>query len=445
MSDPTPNSRPSLSEISHLFLTELRQRQTNGAARPARKPPGEAMPRAEALPPVAGGDEKPAEIAVGSGAGEETETISPARRSISLVIAHHLGAAAARGALDYARHVAATSGPVALIELAEEGLRISSLEASAPEGDLPGAVAAEAVNFKVISHALEELSWDIGNWLIFLPAPRSQGAQEIISRIGRWTLLVGAADETVVGGYRALKGLLSESVRPTVSLAVAGAEDQTQADLIHRKLDRAARQFLNVELLNEGRVASAPDARAHVALCCRCTAGVTQEHWNAVAAWAVKAFGAEAVDENQTAHGANDGCKDASLDAMVEEASDEAADAFDLAVEEQPVESSETGPIESTGARESFAEPIPMKITPTEQGHDSASFDQVLDLSSAADSAGILDAILKAHPDWIAAPGGPPRRTSSPRSSLTGPAARVCWPSRTALVNCPPSAAPMRG
>ena len=39
MSDPHPTS-PTLSEIGHLFLSSVRQRQTDGAPMPRRRPPG---------------------------------------------------------------------------------------------------------------------------------------------------------------------------------------------------------------------------------------------------------------------------------------------------------------------------------------------------------------------------------------------------------------------
>ena len=40
MNSPDPqNPKRTLSEISHLFLSSVRERQTGGAARPVRKPP----------------------------------------------------------------------------------------------------------------------------------------------------------------------------------------------------------------------------------------------------------------------------------------------------------------------------------------------------------------------------------------------------------------------
>ncbi|HWE92834.1 MAG TPA: hypothetical protein VG269_02565, partial [Tepidisphaeraceae bacterium] len=43
MSDDNAQKR-SLSEISHLFLSSVREKQTNGAPRPTRIPPGQARP-----------------------------------------------------------------------------------------------------------------------------------------------------------------------------------------------------------------------------------------------------------------------------------------------------------------------------------------------------------------------------------------------------------------
>jgi len=384
MSDSTPTPRPSLSEISHLFLTELRQRQTNGAARPSRKPPAvstvEPSVVSNVAPPAVNNIDPPA-TDLSAPPIVENNIVAATERTISLLVAHHLGASASTRVLEYARQMAANTGPVALIELADEGLRITSLDASNPDDESPAPTSAEPVSYKAISHALEEMSWDIQHWLVFLPNPRSQSAPELLSQIDQWTLLVTAADETVVGGYRALKGLLSDSAKPSISVAVAGAEGDAQADLIHRKLDRATRQFLGVSLKNHGRVTSATDAQAHVALCCRCTAGVTQEHWNAVIAWAVSssaATDAEPVDSTP-------------MDSV------------------EPPAVSAVEPI----VTESIPEPIPMKLTQPAPSKAPHSFDQVLDLSASAESAEILSAILQHHTEWIAAPISAPAYKSA--------------------------------
>ncbi|MGA2232012.1 MAG: hypothetical protein ABSH22_14035, partial [Tepidisphaeraceae bacterium] len=426
MSDSTPTPRPSLSEISHLFLTELRQRQTNGAARPTRKPPSVSHAESPAVsaveppavsavePPAVSNAEPPVVNNVDQPATDlseppivENNIMAPTGRTISLVVAHHLGASASTRVLEFAQHSAA-AGPVALIELADEGLRITTLDASNPDEESAVQPSDEPVSYKTISHALEEMSWDIQHWLVFLPNPRSNAAPELLAQIDQWTLLVTAADDTIVGGYRALKGLLTDSARPSISVAVAGAEDDAQADLIHRKLDRATRQFLDVSLLNQGRVTSAPDAQTHVALCCRCTDGVTQEHWNAVTAWTISSSAAPDAQPG-------DSTATVSVDS-VEPPAATAVESPAMSAVESPAASTIEPPVVSNVepiVTESIPEPIPMKLIQPTPSKSSASFDEILDLSGSADSADILSAILKHHTDWIAAPVAPPAHESA--------------------------------
>src|SRR5205823_3512448 len=62
MSDAQPNKpKGPLSEISHLFLSSVRERQTNGAPRPVRKPP--APPAVPATPSDSIDDLTPEEYA----------------------------------------------------------------------------------------------------------------------------------------------------------------------------------------------------------------------------------------------------------------------------------------------------------------------------------------------------------------------------------------------
>src|SRR5271169_1319272 len=91
----------SLDEIGHLFLSDVRKRQTGGAPMPVRTPPGSK------LAPVP----------------------APARKAKSaemeIVLAQHLGTHALPAVRKYARHVASKADQVALIELGDDGLRLS--------------------------------------------------------------------------------------------------------------------------------------------------------------------------------------------------------------------------------------------------------------------------------------------------------------------------------
>jgi hypothetical protein len=242
----------SLSEISHLFLTDLRDRTSESAARPARKPPAAKVT-------------------------DEGVT----RAKLSLVVGSHLGVSALKSVRRYAAHLAREYGRVGLIELSDDGLRLScfdSTSAAASGGDSP----MEPVDGKRIAQAIAELTWDIERWLLFLPAgEKSDHARKLIAEAGHWTLLVTAEDDGLVAGYRALKGI-SQLGSAEISAAILDADDDAQATIVHRKLSGAGRQFLNRPVESEGRVRQADGVAEHVVLFCR-AAGTAQDHWAAVA------------------------------------------------------------------------------------------------------------------------------------------------------------------
>src|SRR5687767_11397505 len=126
MSDQDPNLDPkkTLSEISHLFLSSIRDKQTNGAARPQRTPPGqrkeEPSPEQPAAPKPAprtdisidltpeefaqvyGGADAAAEPeSDGQEAAAEPRTCAP----VSAVIASHLNGKQFDRVKEYARHL----------------------------------------------------------------------------------------------------------------------------------------------------------------------------------------------------------------------------------------------------------------------------------------------------------------------------------------------------
>jgi hypothetical protein len=372
--DPQTN-RPSLSEISHLFLSELRQKQGGtGAARPQRIPPG--ANRSISSPSI---DITPREFAAGLHVGPADHPVDASedspRPEISVVVAHHLGVSALQRVGEYARHLAKASGRVGLIELGDEGLRLTCFDASQPAAEQVEPAQLEPADGDRIGEVLEELSWDVRRWLLFLPAgAKSIHARDLLNGLPMWTLLVTADDEGTVAAYRALKGMTAIG-KPALSLAVLDG-DGAQAEIIHRKLAGASKQFLDRPIELEGLVTAgqetARDVAENIVLWCRASAAAT-DHWTAVAELAAKAF-APVAEETEIP-------------------TSEPVDQAD-AIDEQPV-----------------AEPIPMPIpmnanttaqlTPTS---NQSAVSEVVDLPADAGSDQILAAMLRQGSVWVASP-----------------------------------------
>lgn len=381
MSEQTHNPRQSLSEISHLFLSGLRERQTGVTQKPTRKPPLS----------IVSVDLTPEEFGEGPDGGGDDK-----RHAISVVLGHHLGGTAVQRVREYARHAALVSGRAGLIELGDDGLRLTCFDASplgrldsegkASPADVPAGVSP--VDGKRICEALEEMSWDIQRWILFLPGGvKSDQARQLLGKIDHWTILASADDEGIVSAYRALKGLAGDSAA-ALSMAVLNADDEAHGSQAHRKLAGAARQFLGRQLEFEGRVTIAENVSEHVVLWCRAS-GATQAHWAAVMEFAGKSR-ADAVEEIK-----------------------KPADSHPRALSEvQPPVPVEPEPV----AAEAPIETPQMKITPETAATARArgAEDEVFDLAAGSDeSESIVATILRGESQWIACPVKAPMCSSA--------------------------------
>jgi hypothetical protein len=368
-SQPSPRRKgppsQSLSEISHLFLSELRERQSGGAPKPTRKPPAVSI------------DLTPSEFARGLEAHpSDAHDDDASEREWSVVLAHHLAGNAIKSVRQYAAHLAAECGRVGLIELGDDGLRLSCFDStSSQESEEESSPAMEPVDAKRIGEAIKELSWDVSRWLLFLPAgANSDSSRKLLGEIGRWTLLVSGDDEGLVAGYRTLKGL-ADLGNAAISTAIVDAEDDAQAGIIYRKLSGASKQFLDRPVESEGRVRQADGVAEHVVLFCRAS-GATQDHWTAVLELAAKSHSPSAA----------------------------------APVAEEPT------------PEEEIPEPIPLNPTimqtppptasPAEPAYQETEMPEVLEIS-AADGSSILTGIISRRTDWVASPVSPPMSSSS--------------------------------
>ncbi len=263
MNQDQPNPKRSLSEISHLFLSSVRERQTGGAAKPVRKPP-------TAKPDVSI-DLTPEEFAqvVGQGAAE---SISAEPGPVTAILSAHLTEGSFDRAREYAAHLAADGSRIGLIECDSSIFRLMfferSLDPASTEQQEP--VSAEGFDVRRMRESLEELSWDVDRWLLLLPSPRTHEARALLRNIGHWVLLSTCDHDGVVSCYRTLKGL-TDLNRPRISLALLDASDEVEAEHVFNKLSSVSQQFLSCPLEAEPSVRKATNVTEYLALCCRAT------------------------------------------------------------------------------------------------------------------------------------------------------------------------------
>ncbi len=268
MSDEQPKKK-SLSEISHLFLSSVRDNATGGV-RPKRLPPG--APREAAAPqmprPNVSVDLTPEEFAQVFGGTQQSEDRErPPVGPVSAVIGSHLNGTQFERVKQYARHLAADGKRIGLIEVDASEFRVMCFDrGTACSADR--AQPVETYDGRQMSEALEELAWDIDRWLLLLPNPRTPEARALLREVDHWVLLSTCDHDGVVSCYRAIKGLI-DTHRPNLTLALLNAADQVEAGKVYRKIAGVCQQFLNWNMEAEPAVQPAEDVAEHLVLLCR--------------------------------------------------------------------------------------------------------------------------------------------------------------------------------
>ena len=372
MPDPSPKKRP-LSEISHLFLSSIRDRQTDGNQRPQRTPPGDVSI-----------DLTPEEFAQMYGGGG-AQTSDPQRKSVPItaVIASHLNGKQFDRTKEYARSLASRTGRVGLIELDASELRLMCFEPREHSGpsDSEGYPTLECVEPRQMIEALEEMNWDIEHWLLLLPNPRTPEARAILRELEHWVLLSTCDHDGVVCSYRMLKGL-AESSRPLLTLALLDGSDDSQVTRVFQKLSGVCRQFLDLSLDFEPPVTTEDDMTEHLVLLYRPTHDkaqiATAPQWTVVSEFIASAKLAQAA------------ASEAQTNQIEEEEYGAAVDSSSL--EEDSAEPAI--PIEHFETRS--AEPVPAPVRATPSVRQEGSFDDVIDLPDHDVSGkSILTAVLQ--------------------------------------------------
>ncbi|HZL34898.1 MAG TPA: hypothetical protein VFC78_06290 [Tepidisphaeraceae bacterium] len=288
----------SLSEISHLFLSSVREKQTNGAPRPRRIPPGGQRNPADAVtqPANAGNamnttnsakdafkdnvsiDLTPEEFAqVFGDPGRAIEPAAPAapeKRAtpVTAILGAHLNGRQFERVKEYARHLAMIHGRIGLIELDASEFRLMSFEVgnAVLDPDLDQPESHECYDVRQMAQALEEMNCDVDRWLLLVSSPRTPEAKALLRCVNHWVLLSTCDHDGVVSSYRMLKGM-AESYRPRLSLALLDGADAQEAGRVYRKVSSVCRQFLDWPLEDEPIIRKTGRVTETLVLSCRPT------------------------------------------------------------------------------------------------------------------------------------------------------------------------------
>jgi hypothetical protein len=270
-----------LSEISHLFLSSVRERAIGNAPRPQRTPP--PAPKLDVSI-----DLTPEEFAQVFGGSDEADHDAAGDRGpapvpgVVAIIGGHLNGKQFDRAKDYARHLAASGLRVGLIEVDASEFRVMCFDRYSGDQIAQTAEAECSFDPRRMNEVLEELSWDVQRWLLVLPQPRVPESRTLLRACSRWVLLSTCDHDGVISCYRTLKGLTdlwpggATPDKPTLSLALLDASDAEQAERVSAKLVSVCQQFLNWPLEAEPSVAPAQHVAEHLVMCVRPTRDKSQ-------------------------------------------------------------------------------------------------------------------------------------------------------------------------
>jgi hypothetical protein len=300
-----PQSKPPVNDISHLFLSNVRELAGKGMPRPQRIPPGGQ--RAESAPAAMSGqnsghavDLSPEEYAEVLGGDEGADTKSSdevtlggnaaAVAPVTALLASHLAGRQLERARDYAQHLASSTGRVGLIDLDVSEFRLFCFDPAAEPGMELQSRSAPLTGIcdpREIAGAVEELNLDVEQWLILVPNLRTPEARALLQHAERWVLLGTCDHDGVVAAYRTLK-MVAEARQPNTELALAvlDAAGDAEAVRVHQKLAGVCRQFLNWDVESESPVRYAAGVAEHPLMNCRVSRDKAQlasaPHWAVV-------------------------------------------------------------------------------------------------------------------------------------------------------------------
>jgi hypothetical protein len=274
-----------LRDISHLFLSSIRDHASEGRPRPQRTPPQSS---ASSKHPAESIDLTPEEFAQVFGGSQPDENSDGGAQQgsapvppVVAIIGAHLNGKQFDRAKEYARHLAGQGMRIGLIELDASEFRVMCFDRYSGE---PDASAQPDTSFdpRRMTEVLEEMSWDVQRWLLVLPQCRVPEARGLLRECAHWAMLSTCDHDGVISCYRTLKGLTdlwpaSACVqKPRLSLALLDAPDEEESERISSKLVSVCQQFLSWEVEAESPVRESRQISEHLVMCARPTRDKSQ-------------------------------------------------------------------------------------------------------------------------------------------------------------------------
>lgn len=273
MSDAHNEHKPSrpLSEISHLFLTSLREQAGENRAKPVRIPPGQKRTPA----PQEAVDCSPEEFAKIYGKPQSPMTDDSIdagdvhdihRKRVTAIIGAHMNGQLHEAVLAYAASLTVNGQRIGLLTLdaSEFKLQIVDCEEAGSEDE---SEVNDAFDSRRMSDAILEMNHDVDRWLLVLSDPRRAESRQMMRQVDDWTLLSTCDHDGIVGGYRTLKGL-AEGEKLPLSIALVDAPSDMAAHKAFTKLSSVCRQFLDWDVVHDPLVPDVEHAQVHTILWC---------------------------------------------------------------------------------------------------------------------------------------------------------------------------------
>lgn len=254
MVDPQNDNRPSrpLSEISHLFLSTLRDQSGEGRSRPVRIPPGQRAP----MPRMESED-------------SSNEVDAAPRKRVTGIVTAHLDDHRVEASLAYAASLASRGDRIGVmtVDAGEFKLQIVECDSDVPASEPE---VSDLSDPRIMSDAIRELNHDVDRWLFIVGDRRRGEARSLLSRVDDWTMLTTCDHDGIVAGYRTLKGL-AEGAKSPLAIALVDAPGHEQAVRAFDKLAGVCRQFLDWDVAHESLETDVENARAYTVLWCHST------------------------------------------------------------------------------------------------------------------------------------------------------------------------------
>jgi hypothetical protein len=274
MSDENKSNRP-LSEISHLFLTSLREQAGENRNKPVRIPPGQrrpTSPHATANEPI---DLSPEEFAHMEGKSQSPfiddsinagDVQDAQRKRVTAIVGPQLGGQLHESVLAFAASLTAEGQRIGLLTLDSSEFKLQLIDTEESESGEETEVS-DVFDSRRMSDSILELNHDVDRWLLVFSDPRRPEARQMLRLVDDWTMLATCDHDGIVSGYRALKGL-AENEKLPLSIALIDAPSESQAEKVFNKLASVCRQFLDWDVTHTTLVGDVEHAQAHTILWC---------------------------------------------------------------------------------------------------------------------------------------------------------------------------------